>query len=300
LVFFCFFSAGVIILHIFDFLLLFHYFFNILSPKTFNFYIDDTGTKEFTDIKNILFAYVGVIMNETYEESIINNINQIKKKYFNTSEVELKSNWLRIPNERYRRYIKPYNLSEREIYIFSVELFKTIAKLPIHCIGSVIDKDRLSKKYKKVVFDPSPLCYEFLLQRVANYSTQYSIDLVNVFFDDMTGKNITGSDWKELLKKQHSNLKKGYSPLYRNWTKRLKMNYFSISKNIQFIDSKESLLIQIADLCAYNVMRQSRECWCNLDNPPFYKGYSWILPIMHRDPASGQIFRFGVVNFPKM
>jgi hypothetical protein len=271
----------------------------MMQLKVFNFYIDDTGTKEMSDIKNVFFAYIGLILNSKYENTIVDCINEIKYKYFSSSEVELKSNWLRIPSERFKRYIKPYGITERQLFSFTVDLFKEIVKLPIHCIGSVIDEDRLARKYKKVVFDPSPLCYELLLQRVANYATQYSIDLVNIFFDDMSGKNLTGSEWKNLLNKQHSKLKKGYSPLYRNWINRSKMNYARICKEIKFIDSRASTLIQLADLCAYNVMRQSRERWCCFDYPPYYKGYSWILPIMHRDPITGKIFRFGVINFPK-
>jgi len=269
-----------------------------MAHQIINFYIDDTGTKELADLRTYLFAYIGISIMEKNEDTIVEKISSLKMKYFKTTDVELKSTWLRIPEHRFMKYVKPYNISERELYYFTVELFNTIRLSPIHCIGSVVDKNRLLKTYRKILFDPSPVCYELLLQRIANYATQYFIDEVNIFIDDMSGKNITGSEWKELLIKYHRKLKKGYSPLYRTWIKRKKMDYSRICEDIVFIDSKDSVLIQIADLCAYNVMRQAREYWCNFDNPPFYKGYSWIKPIMHCNPKSGQILRFGVVNFP--
>jgi len=268
-----------------------------MSPKIFNFYIDDTGTKEIQDRERPLFAYVGLIIEESNEESVFGAINEIKREYFNTTDVELKSTWLRIPKHKKEKYLDPFRLTEENLTQFTTKLYEKIIELPIHCIGSVVDKEGLKSKYKRP-FDPSPVCYDLLLQHVANYMTQYNGDLVNIYFDDMSGKNLTGTSWETLLIKQHSQLKKGNSPFYKNWQTRSGMDYSKICDEIAFIDSKDSVLIQLADMCAYNVMRQARDYWGNCDKAPFYPYYQKIIPLMHCDSDSGTIFSFGIVNFP--
>ena len=186
----------------------------------------------------------------------------------------------------------PGNLS-----VFAKRFYETIIKLPIHCIGSVVSKKGMKMKYSKVVFDPSPIAYELLLQHIANYLTQYSIEKIEIYFDDMSGKNPKGSEWKKLLIKQHENLKKGRSPLYKTWIKRKGMDYFKIPETIEFNDSSKNVYSQLVDMCAYNVMRQARD-YSTFDGDKMYEGYKWIKPIMHCDPTSRKITRFGAVYFP--
>jgi hypothetical protein len=269
-----------------------------MMVQTYHFYIDDTGTKEISDRARPLFAYVGLITSNTNENYVINELNKLKMKYFGTTDVELKSTWLRISKHRQKEYLDKYKISEEALTNFTDALYERIVQLPVHCLGSIVDKGGLKDTYKKTVYDPSPVCYELLLQRVANYATQYGIGKVNIFIDDMCGKNIRGTEWKELLLNQHRQLKLGNSPLYRTWKKRERMDYSSICDEMCFIDSKDSFFIQIADICAYNVFRQGRDYWKNFDNPPFYEYYERIIPIMHCDPKSGTILNFGVVNFP--
>ncbi len=71
-----------------------------MNEKYFNYYIDDTGTKEIQDTTRPLFAYVGLMIEQNSEKFLVDNINAIKNKYFNTTEVEIKSTWLRIPKKR--------------------------------------------------------------------------------------------------------------------------------------------------------------------------------------------------------
>ena len=70
-----------------------------------------------------------------------------------------------------------------------------------------------------------------------------------------------------------------------------------IPEIIKFEDSYQNNFIQIADLCAYCVMRQARD-FKTFDGGHMYKGYKWIYPIMHRDPISRKVTNFGAVFFP--
>jgi hypothetical protein len=169
----------------------------------------------------------------------------------------------------------------------------------IRVIGVVIDKPKLYEKYTAHHFYPSSVAYEFLMQRVANFCTQYNINKVKVFLDDMSGKSPKGNDWKKLLIEQHKSLIEGRSSFYKTWENRKTMNYSCLDKKLTFLDSKDSNLIQIADLCAYDIMRQARDSWNNFDDEPLYKGYRDIMPIMHKNPTTRKIINFGGLCYPK-
>ncbi len=260
-------------------------------------YVDDTGTKEAGDLSSDLFAYSGILFNCDNSGAIRTLVSTLKKKYFRTDSVELKSRWFRMPDLRRERYLIPYSLSEQSFEKFSSELFQLIIKIPMHCLTAVVSKTKMKQTYKKIVFDASPVAYELLLQRVANYLTQYSISQLRIVFDDMSGKNPNGSEWKTLLLKQHRQLKCGKSPLYRTWTSRPGMDYSRIPEDIEFDDSAVNTFLQLADLCAYNTMRQARD-YGTFDGDQMYKGYRWIYSIMHKDPKIGKVNNYGALLFP--
>lgn len=263
-----------------------------------NLYLDDTGTKEKTDLKTDIFGYCGIAVISKYENDIVSVVNELKNKYFGTIEVELKSKWFRLSDEREKHYLSKFNITQEQFSMFSKELFDTLCKQQIQGLGSVVSKEGLARKYTKVVFDASPVAYELLLQRFANLLTQYNATCEQIICDDMSGKNKTGRDWKDLLIRQHKKLKEGKSPMYRTWTTRQGMNYSKIPDRIDFMDSKTNTLIQVADLFAYNIMRQGRD-FRNFDLPNIYTGYGWIIKKMHRHPITKKITGSGAVFFPK-
>lgn len=262
-----------------------------------NFYIDDTGTKEKTDSKTDIFGYCGIAIPEDKEAEVIEAVDQLKLGFFGNTKVELKSKWFRLPEHKSKNYLIPFGKSEDEFNDFSRSLFDLLNTKSIRGLGSVISKSGLQAKYTKTVFDASPVSYELLLQRIANLLTQFKADCTRIVFDDMTGKNKTGREWKRLLINQHRNLLLGNSPLYRTWKTRSKMNYDRIPREIVFVDSTQNNLIQVADLFAYNIMRQGRD-YKEFDGPKFYEGYSWIKSKMHSDPKSKKITGFGALFYP--
>ncbi len=263
----------------------------------YRLFVDDTGTKEKEDAATDLFAYSGIILDSQKEQGVCASVAALKGRYFKTDSVELKSRWFRMPELRKEKYLSPYGLSDEAFKQFTSELFALISTSPIRCLGSVVSKAEMDKTYHKIVFDPSPVAYELLLQRVANFLTQYSIYQLGIVVDDMSGKNVKGSDWKELLVRQHGQLKLGKSPLYRTWKSRPGMDYSRMPKEIVFEDSSKSTPLQLADLCAYNVMRQARD-FHTFDGAEMYPGYKWIYPIMHKDPKTKKVGGFGAVLFP--
>ena len=178
-------------------------------------------------------------------------------------------------------------------------------KLDIRCLGVVLNKTTHQKKYQNS-YNPSSVCYEYLIQRVANFLNQMQGRLEKVVVDDMSGKTQAGNDWKNLLQDEHGRLKNNKKRIiYNTWTPNKKgldkMDYEAIGEaSMTFIDSKQSFLVQIADLCAYNIMRQGKDHGGDFDAPPddCYQGYEWIRPIMHSSPSSfskGKITGYGAV-----
>jgi len=56
--------------------------------------------------------------------------------------------------------------------------------------------------------------------------------------------------------------------------------------------------LQLADLCAYSLMRQANDFY-RFDGARKYDGYESIYPIMHKDPKNKKVGGFGAVLFPK-
>ena len=261
------------------------------------FYIDDTGTKDIEDFKT-LFGYIGILIKETDTKSIESKIDDLIDQYFIKKDIELKSNWIRREEER-KKYYLPYIKEDCNFDNFVKELFSIMIQNPIKCFGSIINKQAHLEKYKQK-YNPNSTAYEYLLQRITNHLTSLNYSLDKVVVDDMTGKTKKGNEWKKLLENHHYRLiKKNNVNTYNNWFPNKgsykKMNY-SLLKNstIEFVDSKNYRLIQIADLCAYNVMRQAKDHDGNFDGEECYDGYKWIKPIMHCS-SEKQISGYGAV-----
>jgi|GEM_PF-3587418 len=76
------------------------------------------------DTSSDLFAYVAIVVESDKEPLIRRQIRNLKHSYFGRSNVEPKSRWFRLSEERERYYLKPYNLTLLEFTNFSDELFR--------------------------------------------------------------------------------------------------------------------------------------------------------------------------------
>jgi len=68
----------------------------------------------------------------------------------------------------------------------------------------------------------------------------------------MTGATPKGNQYRTNLRRHHAQLKQTGSYLYRGIR-------FPHLRDLRFVDSKRSELVQVADLVAYNVYRQFRD-----------------------------------------
>jgi hypothetical protein len=64
-------------------------------PDTLRIYIDDSGEKEYGANTSRYFVYAGAVVDRAVEVALSAEIDGLKRATFSTTEVEIKSNWLR-------------------------------------------------------------------------------------------------------------------------------------------------------------------------------------------------------------
>jgi hypothetical protein len=98
---------------------------------------------------------------------LIPKLREHKRLTFGIADVEIKSNWLRIPKERRTRYLEPFALTDAQMTVFVDDYYRLLIQAPIELIGAVVNKQHMQQDYgppRKPWYAPTA-AYEFLLQR---------------------------------------------------------------------------------------------------------------------------------------
>ncbi len=219
----------------------------------------------------------------------------LKLEYFGVDDVEIKSNWLRIPKDRRSRYIEPFNLSETRLNNFVEKYYEIILSTDLMFVASVVDKQHVQQKYGERAYYAPAIAYDVLLQRVetelkGNHS-------VGVTIDDMMGATPKGNQYKDNLTQQHNRLKQHGSSLLKS------IKFTCLQGRLRFVNSGVSHLVQVADIAAYNVYRQFVDHGDNWEKETerlaVYEYFDKIA-CKFRQSAEGRIQGYGIVKFPVM
>jgi hypothetical protein len=213
-------------------------------------YIDDSGEKEYGEKTSRYFVYAGVVLAANKEASIVGELTAAKQRTFGTPDVELKSNWLRIPREREKHYIKPYGVSDGELTAFVDWLWGWIKDSDLSLVAAVIDKTQMQARYANP-WHPSATGYQFLLQRYQKHLERAGA-WGQVTVDSMDGASPALNQWRDLLRNQHRRLKKDGCSI-------TKLRFTHVADELRFGNSARFNQLQIADLTAYNVFGQFRD-----------------------------------------
>lgn len=262
-------------------------------------YIDDSGTKEFATAGQLYgkgvsryFVFCGILISTANAGILTSEIIQLKLNYFGTDVVEIKSNWLRNPNQRQLHYLDQYEISDEQLSEFSNALYEIIQDKELLILASIIDKIHLEEDYQHPWYPPA-IAYELLLQRAE--SEIHGKGEINVIIDDMTGKTPHGNPYKTNLLKQHENLKQKGSVLYKGFP------FCCVKGRLKFANSAYSSLIQLADIFAYDVYRQFRDYGVEWEQRvvelPMYEYFAKLVPKI-RKSKDGTIQGYGIVKFP--
>jgi hypothetical protein len=263
-------------------------------------YLDDSGTKEYAAKPSQYgggvtryFVFGGVLITVAEASVITPTLRELKRRTFGTDDVEIKSNWLRMPEERSERYLQLYGVSNKDLNRFVEEYYTAIQQSELLLLAGVVDKRDMQEDYKTPYYPPA-IAYEIVLQRVQRELGEDGA--VYVTTDDTTGATPKGNQYKDNLKRQHEYLKKKGSRLWDGFT------FPAIKGRLRFVDSASSELIQVADIAAYNVYRQfvdHGDAWekKGLGSLPMYDYFRKLLGKFRQDPE-GRIQGYGVVKFP--
>jgi len=191
------------------------------------------------------FVLAGVRIKQEDVGKIDKEINLLKEKYFDTHKVEVKSDWLRNPDQRKKHYLDQHEISPEKLNEFGKKFVDIIVnhRSELKIIASVFDK-RYYGDAKRQTAEGKPLLKttQVLFERI-QFAGNYNI----VIFDQMESSlQVRSGQHGKILKifKENEGMEKIYVE-----------KYDAIS-DIKFAESKNENFLQIADICAYDIFRQ--------------------------------------------
>lgn len=278
------------------------------AGNQFVLYIDDSGTKEYADSpsdysttgNSRYFVFGGVLITTAESGNLAGQIKNLKRRVFGTDAVEIKSNWIRIPKEREKRYNQRFGVDDAAIERFVHSLYSIITAADLRLFAAVVDKIHVQEDYSSPWYAPA-ISYEVLMQRVA-LEVKHP-DTVSVIIDDMTGATPKGNQYRKNLLAHHEQLRRSGSRLFPGG----RFDFAPVLPGIRFVDSAVSNLVQVSDIISYNVYRQFvlfGEKWETGEVTPDGRlnlpTYSWFDSIGEKfcQGPGGRVQGYGMVKFP--
>lgn len=192
------------------------------------------------------FVLCGVRIKQSDLDVINKEISRLKKDFFGTHKVEVKSDWLRNPYQRKKHYLDIYDITPEKLNEFGDKFVDLIAKYKsgLKLIGVVFDK-RFYGNAKRQKEEGSPLLktVQCLFERLEYNTSGYNI----VVFDQMESSlKLDVGQHDKILKVFQKNI--GMEEIY--------VDKYTKITDIKFMKSSSENFLQIVDICGYNIFRQ--------------------------------------------
>lgn len=131
-------------------------------------YIDESGdTLPLSQKGKKFLALTGCIINESDIPKIESNLRDIKTKFFQNPDIEIKSNFLRYANPNLKES-SPIKLNDKAKYDeLEAKMTDFLKSIPVVLYSIVIDKESYWKQYPSQ--NPYDVAYVFLLERFQKY-----------------------------------------------------------------------------------------------------------------------------------
>ena len=271
------------------------------------FFIDDSGSKTWVtpyakdfvenpperNDQNIAFwrsnyfVLAGIHVTTADMKHISDEVISLKEKYFGTKNVEIKSEWLRNPMKRKKKYILPFGITDQGLIGFVNDWYGIFEKYKdkLQVQAFVLDKRYFGPKMR--VHTPLQLLAEVAFDRLEKHPSKEAV----IVFDQMdveirSEKNEQGDILK--ISDKHITI----SSFYTKYT----------HVRPRFEKSCNSLFLQMADTVAYNIYRQfvdHGDEWENgKPNLPLYQYFQRIVGNLYS--KNGQIAGYGIVKVPNL
>ncbi|MFC1600649.1 DUF3800 domain-containing protein [Patescibacteria group bacterium] len=229
-------------------------------------YIDESGDTIPLSKKGKQFLVLtGCIIHESKLQEIEENFRKIKEKYYQSAEVEIKSNFLRYANPDLEE-CSPLKLNSRNKYDdLEAEMTKFLTEIPVDLYSVAISKESYWNQYPAQ--NPYHIAYVFLLERFQKY-LESKRKLGVCIIDPREGqveKHFIGNELSELHNKM-----RWYEG--KIWSK-----CPNVVEKLLFSQSDQTVGIQLADLYCY---------------PTFH--------VLEYNKARGEYWRFKELTYPKL
>jgi hypothetical protein len=260
-------------------------------PNTYLFYIDESGQREYGKTSRY-FVLCGLAVPIELWQQINGNILALKRSYFGTPEVEIKSSWLRYPDARQKWYLDPYSISAESLTEFTERLYDILDHPALHLFSAVVDKTQMQKAYS-LPQNPSSLAYRLIFERFQHFLEAQEESSYGIVIFDRIDDTAFRKGYENLLSRQHLRyLEKG--------TDFVKID--NIVEGLLFIPSAANCFVQLADICAYNIFRQFVEHGNEWDKPggktlPLYHYFGRIVYHFYTGPRS-TLSGYGIKKYP--
>lgn len=209
-------------------------------------YVDESGdTVSFEQGGKRILVLTGCIIDEKDKQNIETQLREIKKKYYQNSNVEIKSNYLRYANPKItdpdkKSPIKLYDQSQYDSLQNDIQKF--LKTIPISIISVLIDKKGYWSRYPSQ--NPYHAAYIFLMERFQTF-LEFENDLGICIIDPREGRVVEKRSIDKELDDIHSLLRWEKGGFWKPCPR--------IIEKVLFSDSELTIGIQIADLYSYPI-----------------------------------------------
>lgn len=271
-----------------------------MASPTHKLFIDDSGNKDYhPDVvykqqggRTPYFVFGGMLVTTGAAGRIEEKMRRLKLATFGTEEVEIKARWLRRSDERHRRYLDKYDITEKQLAAFTDLTYLAITEANCLLLACVVDKAEVQQMYGDRAYYAPAISYECLMQRVQQEMKDCG-GTVHVTIDNMTGATPAGNQHATLLRRQHALMRKHGSTLMDRMA-------FDPVGGMAFRDSHLDERLQLSDLVAYAVYRQFVDYgsdWEDDSKPlPTYEYLDRLAPKFRNQ--NRRIQGYGIVKFP--
>ncbi|OGY99693.1 MAG: hypothetical protein A3B13_01415 [Candidatus Liptonbacteria bacterium RIFCSPLOWO2_01_FULL_45_15] len=209
-------------------------------------YIDESGdTASFEQGGTKILVLTGCIIDEKDKRDIELKFREIKKRYYQNPDIEIKSNFLRYANPKINDPEKtsPIKLYDQEQYdSLQLEIQNFLKDIPTKIISVIIDKKGYWAKYPSQ--NPYHAAYTFLVERFQTYLENNDASGICII-DPREGRVVDKKFIDKDLDKVHGRLQWSDDGYWKQCSRVIEKALFS--------DSELTIGIQVADLYCYPV-----------------------------------------------
>ena len=241
------------------------------------FFLDETGDHGlgFIDSDFAIFLLAGCLIKESDYETFCYQFNELKTRYFGTTDIIMHSRDIRKHNDGFAVL---FDLGIKQA--FYDDLNAIIANTNFVIIGAGVDKIKHVKAYGKAARNPYEISLGFVLERLIFYLDEVDENaIVNIQIEKRGAKEDTG-------------LLSHYNSLYDRGTYYVQASRLQQKiERFDFVAKRDNINgLQLADLCAYPLARH-----CLNSNVPNLS-FDIIMPKIKN--KNGKYMNYGLKLFP--